>query len=83
MKRLIFMFNGILFFNIILVQAQQSSNSIDYLENESAPGARASMGIFAAGYGKALAEELFGLKLNSWQNRVSSIGMAGENRYDI
>ena len=76
MNRLIFILSGIMFLNITLVQAQQSANSIDYLKNESAPGARASMGIFAAGYGKALAEELFDFKLNSWQNRVSSIGMA-------
>ena len=47
-----------------------------YVEDESAPGARASMGIFAAGYGKALAEEVFGFPLNTWQNRATSIGIA-------
>ena len=61
---------------IYTVQAQISEDLSDYLKNESAPGARASMGIFAAGYAKVLAEELFNFELNSWQNRLSSIGLA-------
>lgn len=58
------------------VQAQSSEKVSDYFVNQSASGARAAMGIFAAGYGKALAEELFKFELNSWQNRLSSIGLA-------
>ena len=76
MNRIFFIVISIIFFNSVSVEAQTGINSHDYLKNESAPGARASMGIFAAGYGKALAEELFDFKLNSWQNKVNSIGMA-------
>jgi len=67
---------------IFLLLAIQSSNAqlqnyvSKYVENESAPGARAAMGILAAGYGKALAEEVFGYPMNTWQNRLSSLGIA-------
>jgi hypothetical protein len=47
-----------------------------YVENESAPGARAAMGLLAAGYGKALADEIFDFPPNTWQNRGISIGIA-------
>ena len=67
----------ILFFNLIIVPVLTAQDDVsDYLKNESAPGARAAMGVFAAGYGKALAEELFDFKLFSWQNRLTSIGIA-------
>jgi hypothetical protein len=66
---------------IVLFYAQPSEAQIEnyltkYVEDESAPGARAAMGIFAAGYGKALADEVFGFPLNTWQNRITSIGIA-------
>jgi len=56
--------------------AQLSAVLDDYLTNEKAPGARAAMGIFAAGYGKALAEAVFDFQMNTWQNRLTSIGFA-------
>ena len=58
------------------LQAQLKDYIIRYVEDESAPGARASMGILAAGYGKALADEVFGFPLNTWENRLTSIGIA-------
>ena len=68
----------ILFFTAFIVRIlpAQDDAASDYLENESAPGARAAMGIFAAGYGKAIAEDMFDFKLFSWQNRLTSIGIA-------
>jgi len=68
-------------FFVILINAQPSTAQLrdyvrKYVEDESAPGARASMGLLAAGYGKALADEVFGFPLNTWQNRLTSIGIA-------
>jgi hypothetical protein len=57
-------------------KAQLSDYLTRYVEDESAPGARAAMGIFAAGYGKALAAEVFEFPMNTWQNRLTSIGIA-------
>ena len=68
--------------NILFLLTVQSSNAqlrnylTRYVEDESAPGARAAMGLLAAGYGKALADEVFGFPLNTWQNRLTSIGIA-------
>ncbi|MHA2344634.1 MAG: hypothetical protein ACXADW_22480, partial [Candidatus Hodarchaeales archaeon] len=76
MKRIIFLLSVSIHIFIQIVKAQQSEDLSNYLEDESAPGARASMGIFAAGYGKALADEVFDFKLNTWQNRLTSIGIA-------
>jgi len=67
----------ILFIMIAPQTNAQSNNELSkYVEDESAPGARAAMGILAAGYGKALADEVFGFPLNTWQNRLTSIGIA-------
>lgn len=52
------------------------SNISDILKNESAPGARATMGFFANSYTKMLSSELFGFKRNSLQDRISSIVLA-------
>lgn len=70
-----------LIFILLMLMAHSSNAQLQdyitkYVEDESAPGARASMGIFAAGYGKALADEVFGFPINTWQNRVTSIGIA-------
>ena len=76
------MYRIIVIVTLILIFTAQPSNAqlrnyfTRYLEDESAPGARAAMGIFAAGYGKALADEVFGFPLNTWQNRLTSIGIA-------
>jgi hypothetical protein len=66
---------------LLLFMVQPSSAQLQdyirkYVEDESAPGARAAMGLLAAGYGKALADEVFDLPLNTWQNRLTSIGIA-------
>jgi hypothetical protein len=66
----------ILFVMIQPVNAQLSSYIRSYLTDEKAPGARAAMGIFASGYGKALAESTFDFPMNTWQNRLTSIGIA-------
>jgi hypothetical protein len=66
----------IFLFNAHPSPAQIRDYITKYVEDESAPGARAAMGILAAGYGKALADEVFGFPLNTWQNRVTSIGIA-------
>lgn len=76
MKRIIFLVSISIHIFFQIVNAQQSKDLTNYFENESAPGARAAMGIFAAGYGKALADEVFDFKLNTWQNRLTSIGIA-------
>jgi len=76
------MFRIIVIINIIFILIVQSSNAqlrnyiTRYVEDENAPGARAAMGLLAAGYGKALADEVFGFPLNTWQNRLTSIGIA-------
>jgi hypothetical protein len=56
--------------------AQLSSYLEGYLTDAQAPGARAAMGIFAAGYGKSLAEYTFDFPMNTWENRLTSIGFA-------
>jgi hypothetical protein len=66
---------------LMMILTQQSMAQLTdyitkYLKDESAPGARAAMGILAAGYGKALADEVVGFPLNTWQNRVTSIAIA-------
>jgi hypothetical protein len=65
-----------LFLSTPAANAQLSEYLRDYLTNEKAPGARAAMGIFAAGSGKALAEAIFDFEMNTWQNRLTSIGFA-------
>jgi hypothetical protein len=76
------MFRTIVFSIFILLFSFQPSTAqlkdylTRYVEDESAPGARAAMGILAAGYGKALADEVFDFPLNTWQNRLTSIGIA-------
>jgi len=76
------MFRIIIIINIFYLLTIQTSNAqiknyiTKYVEDESAPGARAAMGILAAGYGKALADEVFEFPLNTWQNRLTSIGIA-------
>lgn len=76
MKRILLLISISLLIFIQIVNAQQSKDISNYLKDESAPGSRAAMGIFAAGYGKALADKLFDYKLNSWQNRLTSIAIA-------
>ena len=56
--------------------AQLSKYLQSYVTDEQAPGARAAMGMFAAGYGKALAESMFDFPMNTWQNRLTSVGIA-------
>ncbi len=58
------------------VNGQLSDYLKSYVTDEQAPGARAAMGIFAAGYGKALAESTFDFPMNTWQNRLTSVGIA-------
>lgn len=71
----------VVIFIIVLIYTPQAMAQLQdyitkYVEDESAPGARAAMGLLAAGYGKAMADEVFGFPLNTWQNRVTSIGIA-------
>ncbi len=61
---------------LLLFFMEIPAQTVDYLKDESAPGSRAAMGVFASGYGKALAGELFGFERNTWQNRLSAIGLA-------
>ena len=76
------MFKTIITYIFILIFFAQPSHAqlrdylTKYVEDESAPGARAAMGLLAAGYGKALADEVFDFPLNTWQNRLTSIGIA-------
>jgi hypothetical protein len=67
-------------FLILLFFLQPANAQLNYLKSyvtdEQAPGARAAMGIFSAGYGKALAESMFGFQMNTWQNRLTSVGIA-------
>ena len=64
-------------------KAQLTEYIKNYVTDEKAPGARAAMGIFAAGYGKALAESTFDFPMNTWQNRLTSIGIATVRLPDI
>jgi hypothetical protein len=72
MRKYLTFFLLIFTFQFRPVNAQLS----DYLTDEKAPGARAAMGIFAAGYCKALAETIFDFEMRTWQNRLTSIGFA-------
>ena len=76
MIRIILLINIFLMLTVQLSYAQVNTDIKKYVEDESAPGARAAMGIFAAGYGKALADEVFKFSLNTWQNRLTSAGIA-------
>jgi hypothetical protein len=81
-RGIVVMFRNIVVLNFILIFSVQSTNAqlrdylTRYVEDESAPGARAAMGILAAGYGKALAREVFDFPLNTWENRLTSLGIA-------
>ena len=55
---------------------QNDSKVSDFLKNESAPGSRASMGIFASAYGNAVASRLFDYDRYSWKNRLTSAAVA-------
>jgi len=59
-----------------LLHGQLSDLANDYLSDEQAPGARAAMGIFASGYGKALSETVFDFRMGTWQNRLTAVGFA-------
>jgi len=48
----------------------------DILQNESAPGARAAMGLFANGYSRALLNELFLVERYSWEEALGSAALA-------
>ncbi len=76
MKVFLITFLTFILITIQPVNAQLSNYLKNYLTNEKAPGARAAMGIFAAGYGKALAESMFDFPMNTWQNRLTSVGVA-------
>jgi len=72
-----FVLHTFLFLLLVTPSEAQIKNYLTkFLEDESAPGARAAMGLLAAGYGKALADEVVGFPLNTWQNRLTSIGIA-------
>jgi len=76
MKVFLITFLTFILLTIRPANAQLSNYLKSYLTDERAPGARAAMGIFAAGYGKALAESVFNFPMNTWQNRLTSVGIA-------
>ena len=76
MKKHIFFAILFIFLQTTTLHSQSTNVISEYLTDEQAPGARASMGIFAAGYGKALSEAVFDFKMGTWQNRLTSVGFA-------
>jgi hypothetical protein len=76
MKKIILFSYILLLLKSNILQGQSTDVVNDYLTDEQAPGARAAMGIFSAGYGKALSEAVFDFQMDTWQNRLTSIGFA-------
>jgi hypothetical protein len=62
-----------LFSAFTVCDAQEKS---DLYRDESAAGARGAMGLFANGYSRAISANAFGLRPNSFSNRISSAILA-------
>jgi hypothetical protein len=57
-------------------QMLPAQNAPDFLQKESAPGARAAMGLFSHASSKALLNELFLVKRYSWEESLGSVALA-------